>query len=140
MALNYSNFYSQMPGISSNVCKFFSTRSISRVWLSRASSIIFFTFDMFFWTGRHCTWLIINSYRNDDRLEKLFTSLLFSFFSITVILLCLGYPTYIFMLLTTDTNDIFWRFWYFNSNSSLTENVFPLDDDLAWKNEKWVSR
>lgn len=62
--------HSQMVGISSNEWRFLSTKSISRVWNSRASSIIFLTFDMFFpETGKHC-WDIF-SFREATRLTSM---------------------------------------------------------------------
>lgn len=48
----------QMVGISSNECRFRSTRSISRFCSSRASSRIFLTLDILLETGKHWTWLI----------------------------------------------------------------------------------
>lgn len=52
--------HSQMLGISSNECRFRSTRSISRFCKWIASSRIFFTFDIFLpETGKHWVWLMI---------------------------------------------------------------------------------
>lgn len=55
--------YSHMFGNSSIVWMFLSTKSNSRISLSRASSRYFLTFDIFLpATGKHWTWLMIREF------------------------------------------------------------------------------